>query len=186
MTKMLRFAARQGMLAALLVGLSACADTSDKGAAGGFEPVTAADLQTATLTFATFGDRALTLVDGRWDDPAGTGEWLELLPDWSGVGDFDADETMETAGVARIFHLDYGEVYLAYSVEATANGPVVQADRPLGLDIEIESFEVADNQLVIVSREPRGANPRAERIYRILNGRWELASHRSLREANAS
>ena len=174
-TTMLRFSARQGLLAALLVGLSACADSSNEGAAGGFEPVTAADLQTATLTFATFGDRTLTLVDGRWDDPTGTGEWLELLTDWSGIADFDADETME-----------YGEVYLAYSVETTAEGPVVQADRPLGLDIEIESFEVADNQLVIVSREPRGANPRAERIYRILNGRWELASHRTLREADAS
>lgn len=183
---MLRFAIRQGMLAALLVGLSACADAADEGAAGGFEPVTAADLQTATLTFATFGEGAMTLVDGRWDDPAGTGEWLELLTDWSGVGDFDADGTLETAGVARIFHRDYGEVYLAYSVETTAEGPVVQADRPLGLDIEIESFAVADNQLVIVSREPRGANPRAERIYRILNGRWELASHRTLRQADAS
>lgn len=175
-----------GVLAVLA---AACGGDAGSGsdAASELEPVTFDDLQNAALSLATFEGDTVQLSSGSWQSPVGR-ERVELLPEYTGAADVDGDGMVEQVGLMRLFHPRLGEVYGLYSIGPSAAGPEMEADQPIAILFDLNTFEVVDGRIrLLVDRTGvRGVRRREELTYAILNGAWTLESQRTMRGSTES
>lgn len=171
-------AQRRSLAFAVLGVLSACGGDAGTNDATLDDAISVADMADMTVVLESLGDAEVTLVDGGAVGP--TGGDVTLLAAYEATGDFDSDGTPETAVLVVSAPGGTGVFTHLLAVRSGDDGPVQVTEKLLGDRQQFHRFETKADSLLIELTTQAPDDPlccptrRAQQIYVIRDGRWQL------------